>query len=400
MSSPVTTQPTRLVSLDVFRGMTIASMMLVNNPGSWSHVYPPLRHAEWHGWTFTDTIFPFFLWIVGVAIPFSLSKRMEQGEAAGQLFGKIVRRTLILIALGLFLNGFGHVYRALFFDEGVAHWMSDLWNTWRFPGVLQRIGICYFFTSIIVMSHSVRGQMIWTAAFLVVYAVLMSMGSMPGFPAGDLSKEGNFSHYIDSMILGNHNWRSAKTWDPEGIISTLPAISTCLFGVLTGHLLRMPKGPEEKASWIFTAGALLMFAGQLIHLWMPINKPIWTSSYAVFMAGLAMIVFGVCYWLVDIRGYQRWAKPFAIYGMNAIVVFVLAGIIGRLSLEITVTAQKTPLKTFLFSNLFGRFSDPKMTNPPLLSPEITSLMWASLVYVLGLYLVAYFLYRRKWFLKI
>ena len=351
-------------------------MMLVNNPGNWGAMYAPLKHAEWHGWTFTDTIFPFFLWIVGVAIPFSLVRRLEAGERPLSFFPRIIRRTLLLIGLGLFLSGFP------FFE----------WETLRFPGVLQRIGVCYFVASIVVLYAGVRGQILWTLAFLILSGLLLTFGSMPGFPPGDLSKEGNFSHYVDSLLLKGHMWKSTKTWDPEGIVSTLPAISTTLFGVLTGHLLRSNKSPAEKTAWMFVFGSLLMFAGQLLHLWMPINKPIWTSSYAVFMSGLAATVLAVCYWLVDVQQWQKWSKPFAIYGVNAITVFVLAGLLGRLSTVIKVTndaGKEVALKTFLFESYFA----------PLASPKNASLLWA-LMYVLGLYLVAWVLYRKKWFIRL
>lgn len=371
------------MSLDVFRGMTIAGMMLVNNPGSWGHIYPPFKHAAWHGWTYTDTIFPFFLWIVGVAIPFSLVRRVDEGEKKSILFARIFKRFLIIFGLGWFLSAFPFYN----FTEGT--WVK--WETFRILGVLQRIAICYLIASTIVLLTRLRGQVLWLLFFLLSYWGIMAFNSMPGFPPGDLTMEGNFSHYVDSQVLGSHVWRSAKTWDPEGIISTLPAIASCLLGVMTGHLLRAQRSMEEKAAWILTGGALLMWLGQIWNIVLPINKPIWTSSYAVFMAGLAMTVFGVCYWLVDRQKYQTVAKPFAIYGMNAITVFVLAGMLGRLSIEIKVPVddKKVALKTFLFDNFFKPWGE---------TPHIGSLGW-SLMYVVLLYLVAYTLYRKKWFIR-
>lgn len=373
----------RLMSLDVFRGITIAGMMLVNNPGSWGHIYPPFKHAAWHGWTFTDIIFPFFLWIVGVAIPLSLVRRVDEGENKGILFSRIFRRFLILFGLGLFLAGFP------FYNFAEDHWVK--WETYRIMGVLQRIAICYLIASTIVLFTKVRGQIIWTLLLLGSYWLIMASNSMPGFPRGDLTMEGNFSHFVDMNVLGSHVWKSAKTWDPEGLISTIPAIASCLMGVLTGHLVRSKLSMEEKAAWILSGGAILMWVGQIMNIWMPINKPIWTSSYAVFMAGLAMTVFGVCYWLVDRQKYQTWAKPFAIYGMNAITVFVLAGVLGRLSLEIKVQVAEKPiaLKTYLFENFFKPLGE---------TPFLGSFVWA-LMYVTLLYLVAYALYRKKWFIR-
>jgi predicted acyltransferase len=385
----------RLMSLDVFRGATIASMMLVNNPGSWSAVYPPLLHAPWHGWTFTDVIFPFFLWIVGVAIPLSMCRRMEQGQPRRELVLKIVRRSLILFGLGLFLNSFSYFIDGSLWRDGLASWWANYSTTVRIPGVLQRIAVCYFFAGMIFLSTGIRGQIMWTGAVLLIYAVLMLCVPVPGHGAGILEKEGNFSEYIDSLVLRgegwNHMWKTSKTWDPEGIVSTLPAIATALFGILTGHMLRWKRDEAERTTWMFVAGSLLLWAGLVMNWWMPINKNLWTSSYAVFMAGMAMICFALCYWVIDVKGWRKWARPFAIYGMNAITVFVLAGILGRLSIEIKVTGAEgkaIALKTFLYQSFFV----------PLASPKVASLLWA-LAYVALLYLIAYVMYRRKWFVR-
>jgi predicted acyltransferase len=200
-----------------------------------------------------------------------------------------------------------------------------------------------------------------------------------------------------------HVWKGGKTWDPEGIFSTVPAIATCLFGILTGHMLRSKQTPETRTAWLFVVGNLLLFAGAVMDFWLPINKKIWTSSYSVFMAGMAMNCFAVCYWLVDVQGWRRWAKPFAVYGMNAIAVFMLSGLLGRILPAIkvaTVAEKKIGLQSYLYDHLFAPFASPD-TAPFLgflASPKNASLMWA-LLYVLMLYLVAYGMYRRKWFLK-
>ena len=395
--STAATKSSRLISLDAFRGATIAAMMMANNAGDWSHVYPPLSHSEWHGWTFTDTIFPFFVWIVGVAIPFSFLRRLQEGEPQSKIIGRIIRRSLLLIALGIFLGSVGHLYKGFFAPEGFSFWMHKWAAEVRIPGVLQRIGVCYLFTSLIVLRTNIRGQIIATISVLAGYWLLMTFGSMPGFPAGDLTKDGNFAHYVDKSLLAPHLYRT--TWDPEGIVSTLPAIATCLFGVLTGHLLRSKLSATEKTVWMFVAGNGLMFAGQLLNLQMPINKPLWTSSYSMFMAGLAMNVFGVYYWVIDVKGWHKWSKPLAIYGMNAITVFVLAGILGRLSIEKKIVGadQKAiPLKSFLYENTFGKLASGVN---PIVAPETASLCWA-LSYMVVLFCVAYFLYRRKWFLRL
>jgi len=405
MSEAAAPQPAagRLMSLDVFRGATIAGMMLVNNPGSWSHIYPPLDHAEWNGWTFTDTIFPFFLWIVGVAIPLSTSRRLEAGQSRGELFRHALRRAVIIFALGFFLNSFTFLIDGSMAKLGFGEWMHQYATNVRIPGVLQRIAICYLIATLVFLRTSIRGQAIWTGIFLVGYWLLVAFAPFPvndhgetRYVSGVLEKGNNFSAYIDNLVLngptiGTHVWKGGRTWDPEGIVSTLPAIATCLFGILTGHLLRSKRSEAERTAWLMVGGAVLTWLGSLMDLALPINKSIWTSSYSVFMAGLAMVCFGVYYWLIDVQGWRKWSKPFAIYGMNAITVFVLSGLIGRImgAIKITNDADKSvPLQAWLFQKIFA----------PLASPLNASLLWA-IVYVLLLYLVAWAMYRKKWFVK-
>ncbi len=400
----------RLLSLDVFRGATIASMMLVNNPGNWAAVYKPLLHAEWHGWTFTDLIFPFFLWIVGVAVPLSTDRRLQQGQTRRELFFHAFRRAAILFSLGLFLNAFSYLIDGSLFRDGLHAWCHNLATNVRIPGVLQRIAICYLGATGIFLwvKGSVRAELSLTAAMLLCYWALMMVVPVPAYGPGVLEKQGNFSQYVDNLVLngpviGTHVWKTAGTWDPEGIISTIPAIATCLFGILTGQLLRTQLTGEQKTSWMFTAGAALLFAGSVMDLALPINKSLWTSSYAVFMAGMALTCFAVCYWLVDVQGWRKGTKPFAIYGMNAITVFFLAGMLGRISLEVKVSdgaGNPVSLKSFLYGNFFAPFGSPD-TAPFLgflASPRNASLLWA-LVYVLLLYGVAWLMYRRHWFIK-
>jgi predicted acyltransferase len=408
---PASTHPPetqRLMSLDVFRGATIAAMMLVNNPGSWNAVHKQLDHAEWNGWTFTDLVFPFFLWIVGAAIPFSTGRRLEQGQSRGQLFLHVLRRAAIIFALGFSLNSLSVLLDASLWGDGFRGWCHSYATSVRVPGVLQRIALCYLLASLIYLRASVRGQVLWVLGLLAGYWALMTLVPVPGHGAGILEKEGNFSQYVDNLVLngpviGTHVWKGGKIWDPEGIISTIPAIATCLLGILAGTLLRAKLIAEAKAAWLLSAGALLLFAGTVMDVWLPINKNLWTSSYSVFMAGMAAVCFGVAYWFIDVQGWRKWAKPFAIYGMNAITMFVLAGVEGRLSLVLRLTnaaGRKVPLNSFLYEKLFGSFASPN-TAPCcafLASPENASLMWA-LLYMTSLYLVAWLMYRQKWFVK-
>lgn len=369
----------RLLSLDVFRGATIAGMMLVNNPGDWGHVYAPLLHAKWHGWTFTDLIFPFFLWIVGVAMTLSFAKRVERGDSKQKLFLHALRRAAIIFGLGLFLNGFPY------FDLSII----------RIPGVLQRIAVCYLVGSVIFLYSSFRWQLVWTFVLLAVYWLLVALVPVPGYGAGILELQGNLAWYVDSHVLAGHTWRGAPLagFDPEGIVSTLPAISTLLFGILTGHMLRMSRSHEEKTAWMFVVACVLLFAGVVMDNWLPINKNIWTSSYSVFMAGMALLVFAWCYWIIDVKGYRRGSGPFAIYGLNAITVFVLAGLIGRLMGIIHVgtsdDGKAVSLKAWVYSTLFQ----------PLADPYLASLLFA-LAFVVFLYGIAYVMYRKKWILKV
>src|SRR5215470_10523268 len=296
----------RLLSLDAFRGLTVAGMVLVNNPGTWNFIYWPLEHAEWNGWTPTDLIFPFFLFIVGVAIPLAFGKRIERGDSRGALFTKVIYRSVIIFLLGEFLAGFPYFHLA----------------TIRIPGVLQRIAVCYFCASIIYLTTRPRTTAIIAIALLVIYWLLMTNVAAPGYAVGDLSKEGSLASYIDRRVFGPHIWKQGIVYDPEGILSTLGALGTTLFGVLTGYLLRAKeRTPIEKATEMFVAGIVCLLIGWIWNPWFPINKSLWTSSYVFFTSGLALQFLAFCYWLIDIKGYKTWTKPFVIFGVNAIILF-------------------------------------------------------------------------------
>ena len=304
----------RLISLDVFRGLTIAGMVLVNNPGSWAHIYWPLAHAEWHGWTPTDLIFPFFLFIVGVAIPLAFGRRVDAGGTQRDLYLKVIKRTLIIFALGLFLNGFPYFNL----------------STIRIPGVLQRIAVCYLLASIIFLKTRVRTQLVIVVVLLLVYWLLMACLSAPGFATGDLSKEGSIASFIDRVVLGSHIWSQGKVYDPEGLLSTIPALATTLLGVLTGQWLRTTKSDYEKVAAMFVAGMCCVVIGWAWNPFFPINKSLWTSSYVLFTGGLALQLLAFCYWVIDIKSYRAWAKPFVVFGVNAIALFVGTGIMAKL----------------------------------------------------------------------
>ncbi len=377
MTDPVPGQSGRLLSLDFFRGTTILAMILVNNPGSWSHVYAPLLHAKWHGWTFTDLIFPFFLFIVGVAIVYAFSKKISTGAPKIDLYKKIIRRTLILFGLGLFLSGFPYF---------------DL-STIRILGVLQRIAICYFAASIIFLHTDWKGQLYWAIGLMLAYWAMMEWIPVPGVGAGSYEKGANFAAYIDSMFLKGHMWSVSKTWDPEGIISTIPAIATTLLGILTGHWMRSQKSPIEKTLGLFISGNFLIFVASVWSWVLPINKNIWTSSYTVMMAGLALICLGFSYYFIDVRGgSKKWLQPSLVYGTNAITVFVLSGIFAKLLFLITFTVSdgsKISLKGWIYQNLYTSW----------LSDINASLAFA-ISFIVVMYLLMLILYKKKIFIKI
>lgn len=357
----------RLVSLDVFRGITIAGMVLVNNPGSWSHIYWPLGHAEWHGWTPTDLVFPFFLFIVGVAIPLALGPRLDSGGSQRALYVKTFKRSVIIFALGLFLSGFPY------FNFGEM----------RIPGVLQRIAVCYLFASIIFLRTKVKTQLLIAIGLLLSYWLLMTQFAAPGFAAGDLSKEGSLASYIDRVVFGKHVWTQAKVYDPEGLLSTIPALATTLFGVLAGSWLRTVKSGYEKVAGLFLVGAICVVIGWAWNAFFPINKSLWTSSYVFFTGGLALQFLAVCYWLIDIKGYRRWGQPFVVFGVNAIALFVGSGLMARLLSVIKIQrgdGTTEALKTWLYNNLFASWALP--LHASLLFALAFLLVWLGLMWIL------------------
>ena len=295
----------RLRSLDAFRGLTIALMILVNMPGSWSHVYAPLEHAEWFGWTPTDLVFPFFLFIVGVSLVFSLTQRRVAGAPAVSLYRHLVVRSAVLFGLGVLLNAYP----------------SFTWGTLRLTGVLQRIAMAYLIVALIVLKTSIQSQVWITAALLLGYWGLLIGIPVPGFPAGTLTPEGNLAGWLDRAMLGTHGYTHSPT-DPEGLLSTLPATATVLTGVLTGHWLRSAHDRHDILAWLYAAGWTLLLTGLLWSVWFPISKKLWTSSYVLFTTGAALHLLALCYWTIDINGWQRWAQPAVIYGRNAIAAYV------------------------------------------------------------------------------
>jgi len=444
----------RLVSLDTFRGLTIAGMVLVNNPGTWAHIYDPLEHASWHGITPTYFIFPFFLFIVGVAIPISLGKRIEQG-VDGKLYGKIFSRSVIIFALGLSISVIPFfqfqatdapdwlkmliwlvMTVALFFlllrKFTIAAVLAAIsiagiigmyaagytvvpynFETMRVFGVLQRIAVCYLIVAILFLHTNWKQQLGVAVALLFGYWLLMTQIAVPGCEMTTIDdKACNVAAYIDRVVLGeNHIWRAGKVFDPEGILSTLPAIVTTISGVLTGTWLLKGSPPYEggvaaasadgvvlsdarlnKVAGLFFFGVVLVALGWIWNVYFPFNKSLWTSSYVVFTSGLALCTLGVCYWLIDIKGYRKWSRPFVIFGVNALALFVFSGIMARMIGAYRVSSiedKPMAVQKWVFDTIFSAVAQP--VDASLLYAISFILFWLFLMWLL---------YRKGIFIRV
>jgi predicted acyltransferase len=447
-SPPLPVEPPRLASLDVFRGLTLAGMILVNHPGTWTYVYPPLRHAEWNGWTPTDLVFPSFLFIVGVAITLAFEKRLARGDPPKLLLLHALRRSMVLFMLGMAYSGFANEYISGVVNRtagGQSHWyllvpyglavlalgilwpdegriarrgwatapritvalfvlMAGLFNFWyyfrdfqlshlRVPGILQRIAVCYFLASAVVLLFGARMRVLIAAACLIGYwAILRYVHAPAGYAPPSLKDPSGLLHaWVDSQILGTHVY-SHELPDPEGLLSTLPALATTLMGVLAGQWLRSRRGQEPKAAGLLLVGLIAIVVGLAFNPWMPINKKIWTDSYVLFAGGISLYLLGACYLLVDVQGWRRWATPFLVLGTNTIVIYLLSGLVGYL---LTIGY---PLRD-------GGFFSPKAwlwqhhLAPTPLGPTGGSLAYA-LLYVLFWMVIFYPLYRAKVYIRV
>lgn len=377
---PISQLPERLRSLDVLRGATIAAMILVNNAGDWDKTYRPLLHAEWHGWTPTDLVFPFFLFAVGVAIPYAFAGRLARsGGDRGPLHRQLARRTLILFALGLFLNWF-------------PFYTVD-WPAARIPGVLQRIAVVYLAAALAWLHLTPRSRAALALGLLAAYWLAMVLVPVPGHGAGDLSPDGNLAAWIDRLLLGRHTWRRAPgPGDPEGILSTVPAIVTALAGLFAADWLRSARTPRAKLRGLLVAGCLATVAGLTLDPWLPINKNLWTSTYVLFTAGAALLLLAAVYYLVDVKQRDGWARPFSIFGTNAIAAFFGSTLLAKillLSRWQAAPGETVTLQAWLYRGLFSSW----------LPDYVASLAWALAFVALWWGLLAV-LYRRRIFIKV
>ena len=422
-------QKERLISLDVFRGFTILLMTIVNNPGSWAHIYPPLEHAEWHGCTPTDLVFPFFIFIMGTAIPFAMpSKNFDFA-----IFNKILVRSLRIFCLGLFLNFFSRIQ--VFSLDGIPLLITRLLITFavayallgnftlkiktylvflvfgvllflvysgipafqevRIPGVLQRIGIVYFFSSILYLKTDLKTQLLIATTILLIYWALMAIVPVPGFGEANFEKGTNLAAWLDNLVLNGHLWTYSKTWDPEGILSTLPAIATGILGMFIGQILNMPIKKLEIVKKMSFVGLFLIVLGLIWDIVFPINKSLWTSSYTVYTAGIATLCLTILYYIIDVANYQKWSRLFLFWGVNPMIVFFFSGIIPRVLSSIKIENPEIPSETTTLQGIIYNFNIV-----PLFSNPLNASLFYALSYAVFWSIIVWILYKYKLIFKV
>lgn len=386
----------RLLSLDVFRGLTILAMILVNNPGSWDSMYWPLKHADWHGWTPTDLIFPFFLFIVGTALAYSLRKYREGGHLRPAVYWRIVRRTALLILLG-WLPGL--LLRGILYFGGDPNALD--FETFRLPGVLVRIGLVYFCASMIVLHIPLRGQVVLGIVLLLGYWGVLAWLPNPGDYAGNLSRDGNMVGLIDRSTIGkSHMYQAGGNTDPEGLLSTLPAVVTALLGYWTGLAIQRRGLNYETVLLLVGCGAICVEVALLWDLAFPINKRIWTSSYVLLAGGLAMQMLAACILKYDLWGWRRLARPYEMVGVNAILVFVGSGILATALSRLHIGGVSP--RDWLFHQITALLGSGPLASLGwdwIATPEFASLCY-SLLHVGFWWLVSWLMWRLGWQLRV
>ncbi|MFC1528782.1 acyltransferase family protein [Candidatus Latescibacterota bacterium] len=358
----------RVLSIDALRGFDmfliigggafISNLLRVIDTPFNQAIFSQMHHAEWHGFTAWDLIFPLFLYIVGASMPFSLSGRLEKGDSRKNIYHHIVKRAIILYFFGMII------------EAGRINNFGGL----RYTGVLHRIAFCYLFASLIVMNTRVAGQALWAVFLLIFYWVIMTFVPVPGYGSGVFTPEGNLASYVDRLFLPGILYHDV--FDNEGILSTVPAISTTLLGVLSGHWLRSSFLPGRKSAGLCAVGVLSLILGLLWNMIFPINKLIWTSSYVLYSGGWSMLLLGIFYWIIDVRGYRTWAFPFVVIGLNAITIYMAGSLFdfGRI----------VAIFTYEFIDIL------KSLQPLFRASSILFVKW----------LFLYYLYRKKLFLKV
>ncbi|MFI5192762.1 MAG: acyltransferase family protein, partial [Chitinophagales bacterium] len=336
----------RLRSLDFFRGLTVAGMILVNNPGDWAHIYAPLEHSVWNGYTPTDLVFPFFLFIVGVSIVYAMATKKADPAKHRAIMLKAARRSLTIYVLFLLL---------------VLIPKFDFQHL-RLLGVLPRIAIVFFICTLLFLKTSRKTQVWIFWSILIAYYLIMNFIPVPGIGPSNLDPSTNLAAWLDRLVLTpNHIWSQSKTFDPEGILSTLPAISTCMLGIFTGGWLqRNDQSAENKVAWLFSVAALLITGGLIWNGFFPVNKALWTSSFVLFTGGLAMATLTLSYWLIDVNRRQKFTEPFVAFGSNAITIYVVSGYLPELigAIPVKEDGLKSNLWQYGYHHLFTSWLSP------------------------------------------
>jgi predicted acyltransferase len=399
--APLAPKRERLLSLDVFRGITIAGMLLVNNPGTWSAIFPPLEHAEWNGWTPTDLIFPFFLFIVGITTHLSLSARRARGDDDSAVVRQILRRGIIIYLLGFAMAMFPfYQWGTIASIPNATPWDRVLYRIEhvRILGVLPRIAIVYICAGLLTLKTTLKQQVIIIATLLLGYWFAMTLIPVPGeHEIGAVllnTHDRNLAAWLDRAILGtNHTWSGSVTFDPEGPMSTIPAIATSMLGVIAGRWIVQKEKPLlERISGMFAVGAIAMMVGLMWNWAFPINKSLWTSSYVIFTAGMACVSIATIMWIVDYCNVKWWTKPLVIYGVNPIVAFVGSGVLARLIYtlwHVSYQGKSVAIQDAIYQIVFL----------PWLPPRVASLAFA-ISFVVLWYGILTVLYRRNIILKV
>lgn len=377
-TSSTTTKSTRLVSLDVFRGFTIAFMILVNNNGDQSHAYSQLKHADWNGWTATDLVFPTFLFLLGVSIVFAFESRLSRGTSKKTIFLSALRRAIVLFLIGLVINGFPYFH------------LSSL----RIYGVLQRIALCFLIAAALYLwTRRLSIKIAIVVVALLGYWILLRWVPVPGFGLPGVNAllfdpRANLTAYVDRCVLPGRLYNGFR--DPEGLVSTMPALATTLLGVLTGIWLRSKRSASQKNIWMMIAGVVAIGLGLIWNQWFPINKNLWTSSYVLFAGGCSLVGLAICYWAIEIKEWKRGSTDFwLVFGTNAITVYVISELLNPVLNIIRVHDGKLTLQRYIFLKVFA----------PIHNLPIASLLYA-ICFMLVCFLPGAILYRKRIFLKV
>lgn len=370
------TRPGRLLSLDTARGITIAFMILVNNNGDWQHSYWVLKHARWNGWTPTDLVFPTFLFLVGVSIVFAFESKLARGVARATLLGHAAKRAVVLFLFGLLVNGFPLFHL----------------HTLRIYGVLQRIALCYLLASMLYLfTRRLAVHVGVILAALVGYWLLMRYVPVPGYGTPTvqiplLDPDANWVAYVDRHLLFGRLYEGTR--DPEGLLSTIPALATTLLGVLCGRWLRSARPLAQRFTGLLVSSLVLLLAGRLWGQFFPINKKLWTSSYVLWTAGCSLLLLALCYWAVEIRGWKRgWTWPWLVFGSNAIAAYLFSELLAPLLSTLRLHGHS--LQRVIYEGSFAHVPNP----------EFASLLYA-LAFVVVCFIPIWLLYRKGIFLKV